>query len=91
MRHRRGSGMMSYYFLLVGNLEFEKGHIKKAKKAYKESLRISSEVMNYPPSQADALVGIAMCNNELGQKTLAKRHFEKALRLNPNLTTRGYV
>lgn len=85
------SGVLGYYHLILGRLNFETGNYQKARENFVEALRINTEVVNHPSSQADAFLGIALCDFSLGEKEKSKDELVKALTLNPGLLYRGYI
>jgi len=91
VQERPGSGVLGYYHLLLGRLKFEQNDLKSSRENFAESLRINTEVLNYPSSQADALLGMALCDYSLGEIEKSKEETQKALFLNPSLLYRGYV
>lgn len=86
-----GSGVMGHYYLLKGRLNLEKRKPQEARKAFKKAYRINTEVVQYVPSQADALFGLALCDWLENRKDEALESAKKAIDLNPNLLKRGYI
>lgn len=91
IKSRPGSGVLGYYYLLLGRFNIEKGNYTKAKKDFAEALRINTEVVKYSSSQADAIFGMAICDFANGKKDEARKEVSKALSLNPSLLYRGYI
>lgn len=91
IRENPGSGVMGYYYLLKGRLNLEKKKFQDAREAFKEAYRINTDVVQYRPSQADALFGLALCAWLENKKDEALEFAKKAVNLNPNLPKRGYI
>lgn len=86
-----GSGVLGYYYLLLGRLKIERNQPDEARKDFAEALRINREVVQYKASQADALYSLAICALMKNQKDQAKALAEEAIKLNPNLLVRGFI
>lgn len=63
--------------LNMGSAYFKASHYPEAEEAYKEVLRKDSE-------NADAHYGLAMINEEIGDRSSAQKYFRKAAKLNPS-------
>ena len=85
------SGLLGYYHLLCGRLFVERGEIPKAKENFDEALRISTQVVNHLPTQADALFGLAICEYLEGNKGAAREKALEAVKVNRRLLDRGYI
>lgn len=90
-KDRPGSGIMGYYYLLLGRLKLEQGDYQESRESFSEALRINTEVINYPSSQADAILGMGLSDYYLGNKEKAKQEVLKSLSINPSLLYRGYI
>lgn len=91
LKKRPGSGLMGYYYLLLARLRFEQGKYQESRESFTEALRINTEVVNYPSGQADAILGMGLCDYYLKEKEKAKVKIQQALALNPSLLYRGYI
>lgn len=86
-----GTGVLGYYYLLLGRLKIELNQPQQAEQDFNEALKINREVVQYRASEADALYGLALCALMQNQKDQAKRLTLEAIQLNPHLLIRGFI
>lgn len=85
------SGIMGYAIHDQALIAYQKGDWEEAKRLFNEELRIWTEVQSYERGQADALLGLALVEMELGNQDRVVELAKEALQKNPAVKEKGFI